>query len=64
MTNNEPSLEEIDDFNGRGSEEKRKIVNFVVMFCLLVGAVYTIVKLSNNTISDEIQVPARVEIMK
>ncbi len=42
--NNEPSLEKIDDYNGSESEEKRNTVRLVVIFCLLVGAVFAYFK--------------------
>lgn len=60
MNNNEPSLEEIEDFNGRGSAEKRRTVNLVILACLFVGAVYTVVKVNNNTVNDELNAPNSV----
>lgn len=35
----EPSLEEIDDFNGNESKEKKNTVRLVVIFLLIFGAV-------------------------
>ncbi len=52
MINSEPSLEKIEDFNGRGSEEKKRTVNLVIVACLFVGAIYAIVKVNNSTVSD------------
>ncbi len=56
MINSEPSLEEIEDFNGRGSKEKKRTVNLVIVACLFVGAIYTIVKVNYNTVSDALVV--------
>lgn len=62
MINSEPSLEEIDDFNGRGSEEKRRTVNFVILACLFVGAIYTIAKVNFNTVSDALVISDRAVV--
>ncbi len=40
----EPSLEKIDDYNGTETKEKRNIVRLVVLFCLLVGAIFAYFK--------------------
>ncbi|MCH9814422.1 MAG: hypothetical protein K0U47_10840 [Epsilonproteobacteria bacterium] len=56
MKQNEPSLEEIEDFNGRGSEEKRRTVNLVIIGCLIAGALYTVVKMQNSSVSDALPV--------
>ena len=62
MINDEPSLEKIEDFNGRGSEEKRRTVNFVIMACLFVGAIYAVVKVNYSTVSDQLVVQDGVAI--
>lgn len=49
---NEPSLDQIDDYNNNESPEKRRTVRLVVLFCITVGIVYGIVKYNYNT-SDE-----------
>ncbi|MDZ7819309.1 MAG: hypothetical protein U5K55_12210 [Aliarcobacter sp.] len=36
---NEPSLNKIDDYNGKESKQKRNTVRLIVVFCLVVGAV-------------------------
>lgn len=38
---NEPSLEKIDDYNGKESKSKRNTVRFVIIFCLIIGAILT-----------------------
>ncbi|MBA1419301.1 MAG: hypothetical protein FAF03_00110 [Epsilonproteobacteria bacterium] len=47
----EPSLETIEDYNGKESSEKRLTVWIVVLSGLLIGAVYGII-MSNSTVSD------------
>ena len=42
--NNEPSNEEIEDYDGKESNEKRNIVRLVVIFCLVVGAFFAYLK--------------------
>ena len=54
QNNNEPSLNNIDDYNGTESKEKRSIVNKVIILCLVVGAILAGFKLMNNTPSDYI----------
>ncbi len=44
LNNNEPSLERIDDYNGNESKQKRNIVRLVVIFCLIVGGIFTYLK--------------------
>ena len=38
-SDNEPSLNKIDDYNGNESKQKRNTVRLIVLFCLVVGAV-------------------------
>ena len=42
--NDEPSLEKIDDYNGKESKEKRNTVKLVIVFCLVVGALFSYLK--------------------
>jgi len=51
---NEPTLGKIDDYNNNESPEKRKTVRLVVLFCIIVGIVYSIAKYSNNSENDYI----------
>lgn len=48
----ELSLEKIDDYNDNEPKEKKRTVIYVVLFCLLVGAVLTFVKTENNQVKD------------
>lgn len=50
--NNEPSLDKIDDYNNNETPQKRKTVLLVVLFCLIVGGVYSYFKYSNSDQSD------------
>ncbi|MEA1953555.1 MAG: hypothetical protein U9O24_04135 [Campylobacterota bacterium] len=43
MKNAEPTLETIEDYNGKESTEKRMTIWIVVLTGLLIGAVYVIV---------------------
>lgn len=47
----EPTLENIEDYHGKGSTEKRLTVWIVILSGLLIGALYGIVA-SNSTVSD------------
>ncbi|HIP02832.1 MAG TPA: hypothetical protein EYG75_04895 [Campylobacterales bacterium] len=62
INNEEPSLEKIEDFNGRGSEEKKRTVNLVIVASLFVGAIYTVVKVNYSTVSDQLNVQDGVAI--
>lgn len=46
--NNKPSLDKIDDYNGTESKEKKNIVKLVVVFCLVVGAVFSYLKYTSS----------------
>ncbi len=52
MLQNEPSMSQIDDYNGNESKEKRSIVNKVIIVCLVVGALLVALKLAYNTPGD------------
>jgi hypothetical protein len=59
MHNNEPSLNNIDDYNGNESEEKRRTVLIVIAICLLVGVIYTGFKIAYDTPNDYIGTPEK-----
>jgi len=61
MQSNEPNLEEIEDYNGKESTEKRMTIWIVILSGLLIGAIYGIIKLSNSHVSDEIVPLQQVE---
>ena len=43
----ELSLDKIDDYNNKESKQKRNTVRLVVLFCILVGAVFAYLKYTN-----------------
>lgn len=51
MKSIEPSLERIEDYNGKESNEKRLTVYIVILSGLLIGAIYGIIS-SNTSVSD------------
>jgi len=51
MQTNEPTLESIEDYAGKGSKEKRLTVWIVILSGLLLGAVYGIIS-ANTSVSD------------
>ena len=55
MQSIEPSLESIDDYDGKESKEKRLTIWLVILSGLLIGAIYGIVQ-GNATVSDEMAV--------
>jgi len=52
--NNEPSLDQIDDYNGNESPKKRKTVKLIVLFLIVVGIAYSIAKYNNSQKNDYI----------
>jgi len=51
---NEPSLDQIDDYNDNESPQKRNTVRLVVLFCIAIGIIYGIAKYNYNIPSDYI----------
>lgn len=52
--NTEPTLDQIDDYNGNESPKKRKTVRLIVLFVIVVGITYSISKYNNLQESDYI----------
>jgi len=52
--NDEPTLDQIDDYNNNESPQKRRTVRLVVLFLVVVGIAYGIVKYNNMQESDYI----------
>ncbi len=48
----EPTLENLEDYNAKGSTEKRLTVWIVILSGLLIGAIYGIIAVTNATVSD------------
>jgi hypothetical protein len=53
----EPTLGQIEDYDGKESPEKRKLIRNIVIGLLVVSAVYGFVKFSFSTPSDYIGTP-------
>ena len=54
---NEPSMNKIDDYNGKESPAKKKMINTIITVLLLLGVVYGSFKYFNNSVSDYIGTP-------
>ena len=52
--NNEPTLEGIEDFDNHESSETRSIIITVIVGLLIVGVVYTGVKIYFSKVSDRL----------
>ena len=50
----EPTLNQIDDYNGNESSSKRKTINLVILFCIIVSIAYGIIKFNYNSVDDYI----------
>ena len=55
MKNLEPTLESIEDYNGKESTEKKMTIWIVILTGLLIGAVYAIVNATTD-VSDKLSV--------
>ena len=53
----EPSLGQIDDYEGKETPEKRKLVRNIIIGLLVLSAVYGFVKFSFSTPSDYVGTP-------
>jgi len=63
MQTNEPTLQAIEDYDAKGSVEKRLTVWIVILSGLLVGAIYGIIA-SNTSVSDVLVVKETTGIVK
>ena len=59
----EPTLEQIEDYNGQESNEKRLTVWIVILSGLLIGAIYGIIA-SNTSVSDALGSTEQTGIVK
>jgi len=53
----EPTMSQIDDYNGQETPEKKKLVRNIIIGLLVVSAIYGIVKFSFSTPNDYIGTP-------
>ena len=63
MQHNEPRLQDIEDYNTKGSKEKRLTVWIVILSGLLVGAIYSIISV-NTSVSDLLVSKEKTGIIK
>ena len=54
---NEPTLEQIEDYDNKESKEKRKTVKIVILSILVISAVYGFIKFQYNSVNDYIGTP-------
>ena len=59
----EPTLEQLEDYHGKESNEKRLTVYIVILSGLLIGAIYGIIA-SNTTVPDLIVTKNQTDIAK
>ena len=51
MQNNEPTLQNIEDYDGKESTEKKLTIWIVILSGLLIGSIYAIIA-ANTSVSD------------
>jgi hypothetical protein len=59
MQSNEPTLNNLDDYDGNESPRKRKTINRVIIFCLFMGAILVAAKLLTEDNSEYIGTPEK-----
>mgnify|MGYP000303663842 CR=1 FL=1 len=64
MLQSEPTLDTLEDYNAKGSTEKRLTVWIVILSGLLIGALYGMVAASNSTVSDALEINEQVRLFK
>lgn len=47
--NNEPTLDQIDDYNGNESPKKRNTVRLIVLCLIVIGIIYSFSNTSDST---------------
>jgi hypothetical protein len=50
----EPTLEQIDDYNNQETSSKRNTVRLVVLFCIVVSILYAVIKYNYSDKGDYI----------
>ena len=54
----EPTLEQIDDYNGKESKNKKNTINIVIIALIIISAIYVFIKINNSTVDDYIGISA------
>ena len=63
MQNSEPTLQNIEDYQAKGSTEKRLTVWVVILSGLLIAAIYGMIS-ANTSVSDELVTKEQTGIFK
>jgi hypothetical protein len=63
MHSTEPTLEKIEDYNAKGSIEKRLTVWIVILSGLLIGAIYGIL-IAHSSVSDSLETKEAIGLFK
>ncbi|HIP47254.1 MAG TPA: hypothetical protein EYG95_06825 [Campylobacterales bacterium] len=62
--NNEPTLEEIEDFDNNESPETRSIIKKVIVGLIVLGALYGATKFYFSDVSDKLDTTSRPAVYK
>ena len=55
----EPSMDQIEDYNGKESKEKKNTVRLVVLFCIVVGIGYAIARFNYTNDKEYVGTPEK-----
>jgi len=61
--NGEPTMNQIEDYNGNESEQKKQTIKIVILGLIVVCAIYGVVKYNFNSVSDYIGTPQNPGLM-
>jgi hypothetical protein len=61
--NGEPTMDQIDDYNGNESAQKKQTVRLVILGLIVVSAIYGAVKFNFNSVDDYIGTPQKPGLM-
>jgi hypothetical protein len=64
MKYSEPTLDTLEDYQAKGSTEKRLTVWIVILSGLLIGAIYGIFAATNSTVSDTLETNEKIGLFK
>ena len=64
MKYSEPTLDALEDYQAKGSTEKRLTVWIVILSGLLIGAIYGIFAATNSTVSDALETNEQIGVFK
>lgn len=56
---NEPSLDQIDDYNNNESPEKRRTIRLVVLSIIVIGIIYAVVKYNYSSVDEYVGTEAK-----